>query len=172
MSSVIIRPAEPKDATPIGIVHVETWQHAYKGQIPDDYLNSLSVEKRSQRWKEHLEKPDPGKHMWVSEVDGKVVGWSTFGVNRDIDVDKTTAELYGIYILPNFSGQGIGSMLMEKGLNILRAEGYKKASLWVLETNKKSRDWYEGKGWKVEGLTKVDKKDKIELHELRYIIDL
>ena len=30
-----VRPATPGDVTAIAIVHVETWQVAYRGQVPD-----------------------------------------------------------------------------------------------------------------------------------------
>ncbi len=116
----------------------------------------------------------------VAEINSRVVGWCTAGKSRDEDANKTTGGIYGIYVHPEFIGQGVGSKLMEYGLNILRKDGYKKATLWVLNTNDKTRKRYESKGWKVEGKTKVDKRslslrdkrEDFELNETRYIIDL
>lgn len=61
---------------------------------------------------------------------------------------------------------------MNEALKRLKKDGYKKATLWVLDTNEKTRKWYESKGWKVEGATKIDKRDNFELKETRYTIDL
>jgi len=61
---------------------------------------------------------------------------------------------------------------MKTFLEVLKSEGYKKATLWVLDTNKKTRDWYESKGWRVEGREKTEPRDGFDLHEVRYIIDL
>ena len=38
MDSLIIREAQLKDAAGIAKVQVETWQTAYKGQMPESYL--------------------------------------------------------------------------------------------------------------------------------------
>ncbi len=57
-------------------------------------------------------------------------------------------------------------------LHILKTEGYKRATLWVLDTNEKTRNWYELKGWRVEGKIKTEPRDGFDLHEVRYIIDL
>ncbi len=80
--------------------------------------------------------------------------------------------MLGIYVHPNFIGTGCGSKLIEEAISLLKQDGYKKATLWVLETNEKTRRWYESKGWKVEGKTKIDKRDLFELKEVRYLIDL
>lgn len=169
---VLIRPAELNDAPAIAKVHVETWQSAYKGQIPDSYLNSLSIEERTKGWEKQLENLKKGVYALVIEVDGEVVGWCTAGTSRDEDASKEIGELHGIYIRPEYSNKGLGSKLMGYALNVLRKEGYKKATLWVLDTNEKTRKWYEHKGWKVEGKTKSEPRDDFELHETRYIIDL
>lgn len=48
MNKVIIREAVFDDAAQIATVHIETWQTAYQGQIPDSYLNSLDVATRTE----------------------------------------------------------------------------------------------------------------------------
>lgn len=52
-----VRIANVDDALEIATVHVKTWQCAYRGQIPDAYLDSLSIEKRTERWKKQLKNP-------------------------------------------------------------------------------------------------------------------
>lgn len=170
--NTLVRLAQVEDAAQIAEVHVLTWQCAYKGQIPDSYLNSLSIEKRTEGWREQLKNPEKGIHTFVAEVDGRVVGWCTAGVNDDEDVSKETGRIFGIYVHPSFIGKGLKSKLMESALNQLREDGYTKATLWVLDTNEKARKWYQDKGWEIEGKTKVDVRDGFELHETRYAIDL
>ncbi len=173
MKDVRIRLAEPNDAYGIATVHIKTWQHAYKGQIPDSYLDSLSINKRTESWKNQLENLEKGVYAYVAEVNGQVVGWCTFGVNRDEDVSKDTGELHGIYILPAYANQGVGSKLMKRAKKVLKEDGYKKATLWVLDTNEKTRKWYESKGWRVEGRTKtVTHSRGFKVNEVRYSIGL
>ncbi len=172
INRIAIRTAIPQDAKQIASIHVRTWQCAYRGQIPESYLDSLSIEKRTKLWKDQLKNPTDGTHTFVAEKNGIVVGWCTTGINRDEDVTKDTGELYGIYMDPEFIGKGIGSELMKYALNVLKNDGYKKATLWVLTTNENSRKFYEKKGWKIKGKTKIDKRDDFGLHETRYITEL
>ena len=44
-TSMIVRPAKPGDARDIAEIHVRTWQAAYPGLVPADYLAALSVER-------------------------------------------------------------------------------------------------------------------------------
>jgi len=111
-------------------------------------------------------------HNFVIEEDKEIVGILTVGVNRESDLPSDVGELYGIYIHPGHEGKGFGSLLMNKAIETLKTDGYKKATLWVLDTNSKARSWYEHKGWKVEGKTKVDKRIGFDLNEVRYIIEL
>ncbi len=167
-----IRDASVNDAQGIATVHVKMWQNAYKGQIPDSILDSLSIDEKTESWGKELKNPHKNTYAYVADVDGVVAGWVTGGVSRDEDVTKETGELYGIYVHPDYTDKGLGSKLMGHLLDTLKRDGYKKATLWVLDTNEKTRKWYESKGWQVEGKTKIDKRGDFDLSETRYIVDL
>src|SRR5437763_9672987 len=47
-----VRAARPTDILGIAEVHVRSWQETYVGQVPQDYLDTLSVEDRYERWQE------------------------------------------------------------------------------------------------------------------------
>ena len=49
-SDVLIRPAKSDDALEVARVHVRSWQAAYRGLLPDDYLDDLRAEERAQRY--------------------------------------------------------------------------------------------------------------------------
>lgn len=172
MNKFIVRKAKLEDAKGIARVHVETWQSAYKGQIPDSYLDSLSVVHRSERWRDILSKPEDNATTIVAEVDGRIVGFCSVSHCRDDDMPKDTGELWAIYVDKDYAGKGIGTALHKEGLNILKNKSFNKATLWVLDSNDKTRQWYESKGWRVENKTKTDKVEGFEFHEVRYIIDL
>jgi ribosomal protein S18 acetylase RimI-like enzyme len=169
LNNFTIRKAEPEDAPGIAKVHVKTWQCAYKGQIPNSYLDSLSIEKRSETWSESLKKKEEGKYPIVAVSENEIIGWCTSGKSRD-DVSDEIGELYGIYVSPEYIGHGVGSALMKECLNNLKNDGYTKATLWVLATNEKTKQFYFKKGWVLEGKTKDDVRDGFTLHEERLII--
>jgi len=144
--------------------------------IEDNYQiriwDSLSIDQRAKRWEETFSKPKKDTHVFVAEIDREIVGFCSVGPCRDNDMDKHTSELWAIYVDPKSMNKGIGSALHEHGLNYLRGSCYKKAILWVLTSNEKTRKWYEGRGWVVEGKTKIDQREDFQLHETRYVINL
>lgn len=76
------------DAAGIAAVHVISWQHAYAGLIPQDYLDSLSVQDRTQSWERNLTRPPtPGVATLVVELDLRIIGFASLGPSRDDDAD-------------------------------------------------------------------------------------
>lgn len=97
MDNVVIRDAAPDDAKQIATIHVKTWQCAYKGQIPDSYLDNLSIDKRTEGWKEQIKNAKEIDHIFVAEINGRIVGWCTAGKSRDEDATNDFGELQGMY---------------------------------------------------------------------------
>lgn len=76
-----IRDATLSDVRQIAIAHVESWRTTYVGQVPQPYLDQLSVSSRELAWSEALSNP---KHrMLVAEQQGVIFGFSSFGASRD-----------------------------------------------------------------------------------------
>jgi GNAT superfamily N-acetyltransferase len=143
---MVIRPAEVKDAEGIAHVHVGTWQSTYRGIVPDSVLDDLSVERRTQRWQTTLgDSTDVYHKTIVAEMDGRIVGFTSFGTARDGD-ETYRGELYAIYVLKEFQGQGIGQALIQTTAKGLLALGFSSMLLWVLEENHASRKFYERMG--------------------------
>ena len=168
--SATIRNAKKEDAYEIAKVHVEGWKAAYKNQIPDEYLEKLSVEKKLQNWQNTLLNPKPDVSNFVAEEDGHVVGFCSVGPSRDKNAPRDASELYAIYVEPSKVGTGVGSSLHDAGLDFLRENGYKEAVLWVLKTNKTTISFYERKGWKFDDAEKEEITGGVTLQEIRYRI--
>ena len=135
--------------------------------MPQEVLDSLSIETRSARWSQILSNPDPGDETWVYEKSGDILGWCSIGPNRDELGDKV-GELWAIYVLPEAQGNGIGSALIEKACSALRGKGYASAILWTLTENAAARAFYEAKGWSYDGVTQLEPTGAIELNHSRY----
>jgi ribosomal protein S18 acetylase RimI-like enzyme len=163
-----IREAGIADAAGIARVHVVTWQHAYRGQMPDDYLDGLSVEQRAQNWIALLSNVYPKAHTLVALDGDLVVGFCSVGASPNEDADEQNGEVFAIYVDPQAMGKGIGSALMTEAVAKLREEGFTHATLWVLASNAPSIRFYEHQGWAADGATKIDAIGAFPLHELRY----
>lgn len=165
-----IRVAKPEDANQIAHVHIETWQSAYRGQIPDTYLDSLNIRERTLKWEQILATQDKYSQNYVAIMEDQILGFCTVGQCRDEDKPSTTGELWGIYVKPESMNKGIGSALINRAIEHLKLLNYTDATLWVLTSNTRTRKWYESKGWILEGQTKIDHRQTFDLHQVRYEI--
>ena len=102
---------------------------------PDDAVREL--------WREVV--GGPNHRAFVAETDGEVVGVAA------IEGDW----LNGFYVLPERWGGTVASALHEAVLDAMRASGAAEAHLWVLEANQRARRFYERRGWRENGTTRV-----------------
>ena len=55
---MIFRDAISPDAQAIAMIHTEVWAEAYRGEIPDTYLDSIKLSKKAvQSWADKIEDP-------------------------------------------------------------------------------------------------------------------
>ena len=169
----LVRRAEPQDAPAVALVHVASWRQAYRGLLPQEYLNSLSVETWTTTWANAFSQlPGQSSTTLVGELDGQIVGFACVGPSRDDDRDTTAAELLGLYLDPAHWGAGHGCTLHTEALDVARASGTTAATLWVLTTNQRARNFYERQGWAADGADKTVWRGDVRLDETRYRISL
>ena len=63
--------------------------------------------------------------------------------------------LEGLYVVPERWGTGLGGELHDRALEIVRELGSELCHLWVLEDNARARRFYERRGWRENGKTRV-----------------
>jgi GNAT superfamily N-acetyltransferase len=171
-ATTMIRTARPEDARAVAEVHVASWRHAYRGLLPDDYLERLSVDDREAMWLGVFADPDPMVGAFVAEVDGRIAGFASFGPSRDEDVPERTGEIPAIYVDPAVLGTGVGRELFEAAATALRDAGFARATLWVLEANALARRFYEKAGWEWDGAVSTHLFDCANERVVRYAVDL
>ena len=169
-TSPVIRPAEPGDEDRIALVHVRSWQDAYRGHMPQAFLDALDVGQRAEIWRRRLSAARQSRGgVVVVESGGMIAGFAQFGPSRDEDADrKRTGEVGAIYLRPESVGQGLGQLLMSSAVGALARLGYTSATLWVLDSNTRARRFYERAGWCVDGAVKEDGKHGFTIREVRY----
>jgi ribosomal protein S18 acetylase RimI-like enzyme len=142
---VTIRTAHLGDEDGIAEVHLNSWHTTYTGLIPQEFLDVISVDNRRSFWKQRIEQMaqgDGGRAILVAENDeGRIVGFVDGGKERDGHPDFDS-ELYAIYLERQAQGKGLGSNLTSELAKRLRAHGFKRMLVWVLDNNP-SRRFYE-----------------------------
>lgn len=146
-----------EDAAAIARVHVRTWQLAYRGLVPDDILDGLSVEQREVTWREMLSDTDGSPITFVAEREEHVVGFCALGVpSRDEDANERTAEVGAIYVDPSTWRAGVGRALMDAALDELRESDWREVTLWVFAENTGARAFYAHYGFQPDGAELLD----------------
>ena len=89
----------------------------------------------------------PADNCLVAETDGKVIGavWTRI-MNDYGHIDDETPS-FAISLYREYRGQGIGTAMMRKMLELLKSQGWKKASLAVQKENYAVR-MYEAVGFR------------------------
>jgi GNAT superfamily N-acetyltransferase len=167
-----IRIAESSDSKSIAQVHTRSWQSAYRGILPDEWLDGLRWEERKIRWDAILSSSTRGNVFVAANAQHKIIGFASIGPSRDEDIEQhRTHELYAIYLTPENWGMGIGAALF---LTVLKEvpESAKWLSLWVLEENLRGRKFYESLGFLLDGATKSAEIDGYHPEEVRYCLAL
>lgn len=166
-TTVTIRQATTADARAIAKVHVYSWQWAYRGLIPDSYLDRLSIDSRAEGHTQRLATETEGR-TWVAEQERRIAGFATTGPSRDLDAPPGTGEIGAIYLRREAASQGIGRELFAHAIQDLRQRGYQQATLWVLDSNARAHRFYEKAGWVADGTTKTEERSGALLREVRY----
>ena len=169
----MIRWASAADAEGMARAQVASWEGAYRGLMPNEVIDRLTVDVRTTGWNRILADPDPQTAAFVAEHTGELVGLSFIGPTRDDDLDPHRfGEVFAIYVAPEHWGHGHGKGLMVRSLDWLREAGFSAAMLWVFDTNEIGRGFYERGGWRLDEAIKIDDSFGAPMRELRYRIGL
>jgi len=137
-----VREATRADAAAIAELHLANWRAAYRGIVPDDLLDAITVESRRQHWERVLAEPDGTEFVYVAEgVDGRLLGIASGGPEVGGD-PQYHGELYVLHVQPNAQGQGIGRALMRAVAERLAADEITTLFVWMLRENHPARRFY------------------------------
>jgi ribosomal protein S18 acetylase RimI-like enzyme len=138
LNHVTLRPIRESDVPNLHAVALEAWQYTYRmifdPQFIENFVNRnyapeaiLSLFPRIQ---------SGFMFFYVAEHKAKVIGFCNIGINKQI------AELYRIYLLPTYLGQGIGRRFLELGETFVVAHGIDSYSCFVHKSNEIGKRFY------------------------------
>jgi GNAT superfamily N-acetyltransferase len=164
--AMLLRPAEPRDAMAVARVHVRSWQAAYRGLLPDAYLDGLRPEERAQRY-DFASDDVRAPATMVAMDDGRLCGFATTMPARDSDVPEH-GELCALYVDPEWWSRGVGAALICAARVRLAEQGFCNAVLWLLAGNTRADRFYRIDGWAPDGLCRTDTVWGVMVNESRW----
>ncbi|MFC8240550.1 GNAT family N-acetyltransferase [Streptomyces chartreusis] len=167
-----IRPMTPADCDRVAEIRIGGWRSAYRGLIPQSYLDALDVAQDAERRRGYFSQGDGSVVDLVAVRDGEIVGWACHGPYRDGEVRTADVELYAIYVDPGRYGVGIGHALLQESVRRCTAAGRPRMLLWVLKDNARARRFYERAGFHADGAEEPFEVAGVEVPEVRYTREL
>ncbi len=150
--NVKIRNAVVEDAGGIAEVRVVTWRKAYQGLLPDSVLSELTIEESTKSYTDGIAGLTPERAVFVAEVEDphkRVVGYAICGPVREPG-SQSTGEIYALYVLPDYQGQGIGRSMVQAAARWLAGQGFGRMLIFVLRDNAPARKFYKAIGGVME----------------------
>jgi len=137
----VIRAATAADAAAIAALHVASWRSAYRGALPDAYLDGPIEAERFSVWTARLAALRPDDAVLVQASADRLRGFAAAFARPDGD-----ALLDNLHIAPSLRGQGLGRRLLTAVAQRMMAGGSRAMHLWVFDVNTGARRFYERHG--------------------------
>src|SRR5262245_61207355 len=111
--TVIIRTARVLDAKAIAHVRVAAWRAAYRGLMPDAFLDRADLEEtEAEQLRDRLRSIPDGARISVAEMGGRIVGYCAYGYGGDDDGEPSRGDVYDLYVHPDVWRRGVGRQLL------------------------------------------------------------
>lgn len=143
--NISLRSASSQDITAIAEFQTATWNEAYRGLVPQSYLDRATVADREIRWAGRIGRRD----IMLAESDGALVGVASSSLRGDARPGPRL-ELNSLYVAAERRGNGLGALMLDELL--LDAP----AVVWAFSENFRAISFYRRCGFQLDGETKLD----------------
>jgi len=147
---ILLRKAKEEDLPIITDLAERIWPDTYGAYLSSEQLRYMLDLMYNQG--ELLSQLQKGHIFLLAEEEDKEVGFASFSV---IDPENKGYKLHKIYVLPSMHGKGVGKILMNEVVSLVRREGGKTLQLNV-NRNNKAKDFYEKAGFKIKETVDLD----------------
>ena len=153
-------------------MHVASWRTAYRGFVPDAYLDTLTTAARAADWRARF--ASPGLEVLLADAAGTLAAFCAHGPSHDADADASVVwEIHSLHVRPERTGTGIGGRLFAEAAARGAAAGRAVLTLWVVDPNRPARAFYERRGMTPDGARQSRIiAPGVVLHEVRYRMPL
>ncbi|SCK21463.1 GNAT family N-acetyltransferase [Vogesella sp. LIG4] len=109
MSAPILSVALPEDAALLADLHLRSWRVAYRGVLPDSYLDGPCEQEMRDKWQQRMAAPAGEYLACIVRIGGEAAGFvclqPDFAPGQGIYLDN-------LHVLPAWQGSGLGKLLL------------------------------------------------------------
>ena len=148
-------------------MHAESWRSAYRGLLPDAYLDGPIFEERRALWVARMRAPGADRRLVLKAVQGgMLLGFACVLLDAE---PSWGALLDNLHVKPTLKRQGIGRQLFDRARHWIQATAPRTSMhLTVIEENVDARRFYERIGGKVVEQMRKEVIEGVEVSVLRY----
>lgn len=167
-SKITLRAATVDDTALIASMHTRSWASAYRGILPDTYLDRDLQGERVAHWNTRMKDVAArAASVFIAEHEGEPVGFICL-----VEPDETGSVLVdNLHAMPGHRGLGTGTVMLDEAARWARSRGARQLYLSVLEQNAAAIGFYESRGWTCAE-READHVGGIDVVSLRYVFPL
>lgn len=168
MNTIVYRRATGSDSEVIASLHTESWRDAYRGILPDLYLDGQIFDERTNLWRSRFSSLSSDRFLVVlAESFGGPVGFACVLLDED---PQWGPCLDNLHVLPKYRSRGVGQLLFGRSAQwVMSKEPRWSIHLWVFEANVGARRFYDALGREVIEHQKKEVLKGIEISSILYV---
>ena len=133
----------------IAQVKKQVWESTYRGIYPSSKLDNYNVQNEAQKLLNMV--LSPNIHLYVAQVEGKIVGYMAFGQSPRRN-KVLTNELVLLSVLRTHQGLGIGKQLFDLAKCRINQAGHDHFVVCCNKYNKGAQAFYQKMGCQVASI--------------------
>lgn len=138
---ILLRRAKEEDIEVIRDIANNTWYDTYGDILAEEQIKYMLGKMYSKE--ELLSQLREGHVFLIALENDKDLGFAGFSI---ADSEKKTYKLHKLYVLPSAHGRGLGKLLINEVVNLIRNEGGVAVQLNVNRNNKAAK-FYQSAGF-------------------------
>ena len=119
----------------------KVWQETYPGIVNQEFLDNLSKTESERIELNNMIYDDNVKDTLVLEIDNELVGFIRYG-GVDYNNYLNTGEIFALYLMSKYKGQGYGKKLVQSAVKELINLGYSNMIIGCISKNP-SNEFYK-----------------------------
>ena len=143
-----IREGGEADAERIAGLHIESWRATYQHELSPAFLAAQDLTSRVAHWRQLLQR---GIAVLLAERGASLCAFVACGPAHERESSPRPWEIYNLHVSPAQHRRGLGGLLFDRAVSLGRAQGAVETVLWVVESNRSARLFYERKGMSWDG---------------------
>ncbi|HLT62123.1 MAG TPA: GNAT family N-acetyltransferase, partial [Microlunatus sp.] len=141
------------EAAAIAEIQRRIWLEQFGPELAEPMLAAVSQDEAAEAWQAAIVRPPQARYRVLVAVESdRLTGYATTRPSDDPDADAAQDGMIDEFgIDPVARGRGHGSRMLNACVDTLRADGFGRATLWLLSTQDDFRRFLTEAGWAPDG---------------------